>query len=126
MIKRSSNLKEKYLDGEILFKKYIEMGEDRTIQLLTEWAILQGMKSSKGKHPTEMGIWKAIWRWASTHKSQAWELVKDETFGSKKNRFKYNKEKWEQEMVSIRIPSAWQHPTNVKRDKFMREYGWIE
>lgn len=125
MADRNKNLRERYLNGERLFRKYIEMGESRSIILLTEWATFDGMTSSKGNKPTEMGVWKAIWRWASTHKSEAWNLVKGATFGSKHNRFTYNQERWEKEMIHIRIPSAWQHPTQAKKEKFMKEHGWI-
>jgi hypothetical protein len=122
---RNANLKEKYLDGEKLFRKYIEMGENRSVYLLCEYAIMKGMKSSTGQEPTVMGCWKAIWRWASIHKEEAWELVKNQTFGTSKKRFQYNKERWEKEMIEIRIPSAWQHTTHAKRDKFLKENGWI-
>lgn len=125
MTNRNANLREKYLDGEKLFRKYVEDGETRSIESLTDWAILKGMTSSSGQEPTKMGVWKAIWRWASTHKEQAWELVQDKTFGTKKNPFKYDKYRWEQEMIIIRIPSAWQHSTHAKRDKFLRDNGWV-
>lgn len=124
-MKRNPNLREKYLDGEKLFRKYIEMGENRSIGMLTEWSILEGMKSSKGHEPTQMGVWKAIWRWASTHKEQAWELIKDVTFGTKKNQFTYSKNEWIKDMMEVKIPSAWQHQTNAKYEKFLRENGWL-
>lgn len=125
MTNRSPNLREKYLDGEKLFRKYVEMGEGRTIELLTEWAILEGMQSSSGQKPTPMGIWKAIWRWASTHKDESWALVQGATFGRKSKLFKYDWKTWKWEMVNIRIPSAWQHPTQPKQDKFLKENGWV-
>ena len=125
MTEKYPNLTEKYLDAEKLFRKYIEMGEGRTIELLTEWAILEGMESSTGKKPTPMGVWKSIWRWASTHKDEAWELAKDHTFGTKANPFKYDWQRWKTEMIKIRIPTAWQHPTVAKKEKFMKEHGWL-
>lgn len=104
----------------------MEMGESRTIRDLVEWAKLQGMTSSRGDEPTAMGVWKAIWRWASTHKEEAWELMKDQTFGYKHNQYKYTRSTWEQDMIQIKIPSAWQHTTQSKKNKFLREHGWIE
>jgi hypothetical protein len=120
MTTRSPNLREKYLDGEKLFRKYFEMGESRSINLLTEWAITEGMTSSTGQEPTDMGIWKAMWRWASLkeNKDVAWKIA-----------FQHggctNPDEWEKEMVNIKIPSAWQHSTRAKRERFMRENGWI-
>ena len=115
---RNPNLREKYLDGEALFRKYWEMGEGRTIAMLTEWAILSGMKSAKGNEPTQMGIWKAMWRWASLKENRdcAWELVSQHT--------KMTQSQWIADMKIVKIPTAWQHPTNTKRDKFMKENGW--
>lgn len=117
---RSPNLREKYLDGERLFRKYFEMGETRTIVLLTEWAILEGMKSSKGTEPTPMGVWKAMWRWAS---------LKDNRVKAFKIAFQYgactNSDEWDDDMVKIKIPSAWQHNTDAKRNRFLKENGWI-
>jgi hypothetical protein len=118
------NLREKYLDSEKLFKKYIADGETRSISSLTEFAKLNGMKSSTGQEPTDMGVWKAIWRWASTHKDEAWNLVKNETFGSKHKKFKYDYKQWEEEMIYRIIKSAWQHPTNRKYQKFLKDNGW--
>lgn len=125
MADKTDNLREKYLDAEALFRKYIDDGETRTIKGLTEWARVQGMKSSNGDQPTEMGVWKAIWRWASTHKELAWELMKDQTFGYSKSRFKYTRETWEQDMIQVKIRSAWQHATQAKKNKFLRQHGWI-
>jgi hypothetical protein len=119
MANRNSNLREKYLDAELLFRRYWEMGEGRTIRLLTEWAITQGMTSSRGDKPTEMGVWKAMWRWASLKENQslAWSIVNKHKDMSYKN--------WEWDMKNVKIPSAWQHTTSAKREKFMRENGWL-
>jgi hypothetical protein len=117
---RNQNLREKYLDGEKLFRKYFEMGEGRTILLLTEWAILDGMKSSQGNEPTPMGVWKAMWRWASMKENRdlAWEIYKEHTGNDNFN-------VWKTDMIKIKIPTAWQHKSQVKREKFLRENGWI-
>jgi hypothetical protein len=120
MTNRSPNLREKYLDGEKLFRKYYEMGESRTINLLTEWAILDGMTSSTGKSPTPMGVWKSIWRWASLKENRdlAWKIYREHCG-------KFNYGEWKLDMIHIKIPSAWQHTSEVKRQKFLRENGWI-
>lgn len=124
MNQRNPNLREKYLDAERLFRKYVSDGVSRNIKSLTEWAIAEGMTSSNGGEPTPMGCWKAMWRWASTHKELAWELMKDETFGTKRRPIQYTREQWEADMILIKIPSAWQHTTKSKYDKFLREHGW--
>lgn len=117
---RNPNLQEKYLDGEKLFRQYFEMGESRSVYLLTEWAIMHGMKSSKGKNPTPMGVWKSIWRWASMgeNKHIAFDIAKQYlpliTW-----------EQWVKDMI-FKIESAWQHSTNSKKEKFLRENGWID
>jgi hypothetical protein len=113
-----ANLREKYLDAEKLFRKYWTDGETRSISSLVEWAKLQGMKSSRGEVPTEMGIWKAIWRWASMKEN------KDLAFQIAKDHQDIPWEQWKYNMIHTRIPSAWQHTNNAKREKFMRENGW--
>lgn len=127
MSNRNANLREKYLDAERLFRQYCEIGESRSISLLTEWAISQGMQSSSGNPPTPMGIWKAMWRWASMkeNKEKAWNIAKDHIFGTSLQRFKYTRDRWNKEMVLIRIPTAWQHQSEIKKQKFMKENGWI-
>lgn len=119
MKNRSPNLREKYLDGERLFRKYFEMGESGSFVLLAEWAILEGMKSSRGDEPTPMGCWKAMWRWASLKENQntAFKIISDATNISFPD--------WQKQMVKKFIPIAWQHPNPAKREKFLRENGWI-
>lgn len=117
---RNPNLREKYLNGEALFRKYWEMGDTRSVALLAEWAILQGMKSSKGTEPTIMGVWKAMWRWASLKENRetAWEIVSQHS--------QMTRSQWINDMLITKIPTAWQHPTNAKRDRFLRENGWAD
>lgn len=118
MSNRSPNLREKYLDAEKLFRKYWEMGEKRSINLLTEWAISQGIQSPSGKNPTPMGIWKAMWRWASLKENKDKALKIAQEFEA------INPDRWNKEMILIRIPTAWQHPSKVRRERFMKENGW--
>ena len=119
MAHRNPNLREKYLDGEKLFRKYWEMGEGRTIALLREWASLQGMKSSRGNEPTDMGVWKSMWRWASLKENRdtAWKIIQEHT--------NMTFQEYLSDMLITKIPTAWQHPTNAKRDRFLRENGWV-
>jgi hypothetical protein len=118
MKNRSPNLREKYLDGERLFRKYFEMGENKSIAMLVEWAILEGMKSSTGQEPTPMGVWKSIWRWASLkeNKALAYKIAKESGVNTKY---------WEHDMINKKIPAAWQHPTLIKQERFLKENGWI-
>jgi len=123
---RNPNLREKYLDGEKLFRKYFEMGEARTVQKLSRWAINEGMarrvkrtKDNPDGLPT-MGIWKAMWRWASLMENStiAWNIF---------NQYidTVSWEEYKQDMVTHKIKAAWQHPTDKKRNKFLKDNGWI-
>lgn len=118
-MKRNPNLREKYLDGEKLYRKYFEMGDAKTIDRLVRWSISQGMKSSKGNEPTHMGVWKAMWRWASLkeNKEIAWEIFRHYNFNSLRA-------EWDKDMVDNKIKAAWQHPTDAKYRRFLKENGW--
>jgi len=116
-----TNKVNKYLDGETLFREYY-LGGKNTIVTLTEWAILEGMISSKGNKPTQMGIWKSMWRWASLkeNKETAWQIIQSSLNGKAPKR-----EHWEYDMIHVKIPSAWQHSTQRKLNKFLKKNGWI-
>ena len=111
--KRYLNLKEKYMDGGELYRKYWEMGDARNIARLVKY-----VQSKTGTKPTHMGVWKSMWRWASLKENRdiAWEIYQkwndDVTF-----------EKWTVMMVE-RIRKAWQHPTDAKYNKFIKDNGW--
>ncbi len=62
--------KHSYLDGEILYKKYFSLGEATGFSKLTNFAISQKMFNEHGYKPTRMGVWKAMWRWASLKENQ--------------------------------------------------------
>lgn len=113
------NLKEKYLDGELLFRKYYEMGEARSIERLRRFATSQGMTSSTGKEPTPMGVWKAMWRWASLKENcqAAYEIYHKWTF----KEF----DEWEKDMLKT-IKTAWQFTTVAKYQRFLKQNGWSE
>lgn len=127
MNKRPNNLKDKsYLNGEKLFRKYFEMGEAKSVSRLAAWAIADGMakpiKQTK-QNPNglpNMGVWKSMWRWASLKENRdtAWKIYKE-------SQGKMSWEEWVTDMVETKIPTAWQPPTHAKRDKFLRENGWL-
>lgn len=126
-MKKYPNLKEGYLDGEKLFRKYYEMGEAKSTQKLARWAISVGMAShtTPSKHNKEglptMGVWKAMWRWATLKENKGTAFHIAITNSSKKPTM----EEWIRDMIETKIPTAWQHPTDAKKDKFLRENGWL-
>ena len=94
------------------------MGDAKSIGRLTKYAISMDMTSSTGQKPTQMGIWKAMWRWASLKENSkiAWEIVKE-----------YNAyQSWADFVSDMRekILTAWQHPNPNKYEKFLKENGW--
>ena len=114
-MQRNPNLRESYLDGEILFKKYFEMGAAKTVERLRRFAVSQGMKSKDGNDPTPMGVWKSMWRWASLKENhtKAWGIY------SKNNPDKTWND-WESDLVS-NMRTAWQHSNLAKYLRFLRE-----
>lgn len=119
------NLKEKYLDGELLFRKYYEMGDARSINRLSRWAIAEGMaKPTKvsRKNPyglPTMGVWKAMWRWASLKDNcqVAFEIYRKWTGN--------DIDDWNEHMLKT-IKTAWQFTTVAKYQRFLKQNGWIE
>lgn len=114
MIKqRNPNLRESYLDGEELFYKYFEMGDAKSIPRLVIFM------QKKGIQTTDMGVWKSMWRWASLkeNKVAAYRIYKD--FGGEASW-----EQWVDDMKDI-IRTAWQHQTDAKYNRFLRDNGWI-
>ena len=111
--------KETYLNGDVLFRKYYEMGDAKSITRLRKFAISQGMVSSTGKEPTDMGVWKAMWRWASLKENayKAWEIY------SNRDGQECNFDEWV-EVMKKTIRAAWQHPTEAKYNRFLKENGW--
>lgn len=79
-MKKRSNpiLDKKYLDGEQLFKVYWqEMGSARSTVRLQRWCLSHSIVNPKTQNvPTRMGLWKAMWRWASENREQAKEIWK--------------------------------------------------
>ena len=116
---REDNLQKRYLDGEILYRKYFELGDAGTFVRLRRFAESERMVSPSGNPPTLMGIWKSMWRWASLiqNKETAWEIYKV-----------YNpdisRETWNQMMLE-KISKAWQFKSITKQDRFLKENGWL-
>lgn len=124
---RNPNLRESYLDGEKLFRKYFEMGEARSTVRLATWAVSIGMarpvkKGSKNnKHGLPvMGVWKAMWRWATVKENfqAAWEIYRQYVPNASWTEYR-------QDIIDSKVRAAWQHPTEAKRNKFLRENGWL-
>ena len=62
----------KFMDGEALFKRYIEMGKGGSIAKLARFAQQQGWNNPKtGKMPTRVGVWCSMWRWALRNPQEA-------------------------------------------------------
>ena len=112
--------KETYLNGEVLFRKYYEMGDAKSITRLRKFAISQGMMSSTGKEPTDMGVWKAMWRWASLKENRdaAWMIAINDYLSHGKDAVCFRND------VIKTIRAAWQHPTEAKYNRFLKENGW--
>ena len=127
-------LRENYLDGEKLFLKYFEMGEATSIPRLVNYATSENMLSPEGKKPTPMGVWKAMWRWASLkeNKDRAFEVfshyVKNYGWRFPDTDLPWDsddpRELWHQFMMKT-IKSAWQFGTQSRLNRFLHKNGWI-
>ena len=100
------------MDGGVLYRKYWEMGDARSIGRLVKY-----VEGKTGTKPTHMGVWKAMWRWASLRENRdlAWEIY------SQWN--EVTLEQWQSDMLE-RIRQAWQHTNKSKYEKFIKENGW--
>ncbi len=116
--KQEDNLQEKYMDGEVLFRKYFEMGDAKSFLRLRNFCVSKGMVSPTGSAPTAMGMWKSMWRWASLkeNKDTAWEVYRE-----------FNQEvSYEDWVTSMKdkIKKAWQYRTKSRYERFLRDNGW--
>ena len=70
----------KYLDGEQLFAVYWqEMGDGRSTIRLQRWCLAHSIVNPKTLNvPTRMGLWKAMWRWATENQNKAYEIWKSQ------------------------------------------------
>lgn len=123
---------ESFLDGEKLFEHYFAMGNAASISLLAKFALTQGMKDSKGNGPTNMGVWKAMWRWASMkdNKSKAFTIFSNfiDQYGWEDNSdYPWDggnrMELWHRFMLQ-KIRSAWQYRNDAAYNRFLQRNGW--
>ena len=107
------------MDGEVLYRKYFELGDAASFVRLQRFAEFKGMVDSKGNIPTLMGIWKSMWRWASLleNKETAWSIYHQYDPSM-------SREDWDR-MMAEKIKKAWQFPTPSRYNKFMKENGWM-
>lgn len=85
MTKKTNFPHMRYMDGEYLFQYYFQtMGEARSLpKLVAHCKENYIIHPETGKPPTRMGIYKAIWRWATKKENQqtAWEIYKNSQLG---------------------------------------------
>lgn len=125
--------KERFLDGEKLFRHYCAMGDAKSISTLARWAVAEGMVSQSGNVPTRMGVWKAMWRWASLkeNKDVAYNILLQSSLDMKRDdgwwkdyfRAEITREEWDKMMLQ-KIKSAWQYPTKSMYERFLKKNGW--
>lgn len=115
---KTKNLRESYLDGEALYRKYFEV-EGFSYQRLQKYAVLMEMVSPDGNPPTLMGVWKSMWRWASLkeNKETAWQIYQHLHPEAKRS-------EWDLLMLD-RIRKAWQYRTEARYTRFLRDNGWL-
>lgn len=55
----------KFLDGEMIFKRYAYLGRAASFSILRKWLIGQGVRNPvTNQPPCRMAIWNSMWRWA--------------------------------------------------------------
>lgn len=132
-------IKDPYLPGEELYKYYFSMGAGASIQRLAKWAIANGKAKpvppayqNKQGLPA-MGVWKAMWRWASmkNNKTDAYLVFKDyvKNYGWLDDTdfpweigTEISWQDWCNFMLR-KIKTAWQYPPG-RYARFLRENGW--
>lgn len=113
------------MDGEYLFKYYFEtMGESRSLIKLIEHCKTEYMiHPEQGKPPTKMGIYKAIWRWATVkeNQSKAWEIYKNCELGGEWKKIEDSIE-WIS-FLKERVSSAYQYDAKTYK-RFLVRNGY--
>lgn len=67
--------KVKFLDGETVFKKYVEFGSAGSYNMLQKYSVVAGwVHPITKKPPTKMGLWATMWRWALRYPDNARKL----------------------------------------------------
>lgn len=125
-------IRQSYLDGEKLYRRWFEMGAGASAIRLQRWAVTEGMLSPEGNVPSVMGVWKAMWRWASLkeNKDVAKELFLD-FVRNREWRLKDLDLPWDGDPDELwrlfmlqKIETAWQF-TPARNKRFLKENGWI-
>lgn len=133
-------LKQPYMNGELLYRKYFSMGAGASATRLARWAVSVGMAKSIKKTNINrdgapvMGVWKAMWRWASMreNKELAYQIFSDhlDQFGWEQDTdFLWDdytqprQDIWHKFMLK-KIQTAWQFNPN-RHERFLRENGWL-
>ena len=94
----------KYLNGEELFRKYWSLGDKGSITKVRHWLDERGTKSKlTGTTPTDMTIWKAMWRWAIRNEKTSFDIV----INYYRDNGEYlNEELWHQELIKKSISAC--------------------
>ena len=108
------------LDGELVFRKYWEMGRGASWLKVKRWFETQGYVSSTGQPYLRMTLWKSAWRWAVQNSEKAYGIVQETLV-------QYNdsmsKVEWEQELIE-KGATAFQNLKYYRAlKKHIREHG---
>lgn len=115
--------RKKYLDGEMLFKKYwTEMGTARTYDALIRFCIANDIVNPfTGKPPNRMSVSKAMWRWAVRKKN--FEVGYEIVNAAMKDEAKFmSKEEW-REFLYEKVGMAYQHDSAGYK-RFLKRNGY--
>lgn len=116
----------KYMDGEYLFRYYFQtMGEARSFPKLIEHCRAEYViHPESGSPPTKMGLYKAMWRWATRKQNQriAFDIYQNSELGEEYEYF----ETWEDwlDFLKDRIASAHQFAKPNEYRNFLRDNGY--
>lgn len=133
-------LKDPYIAGKDLYEYYFSMGEAASIARLARWALANGKAKPVKKGPFNpeglpmMGVWKAMWRWASlgVNKNEAYSHFQvyvlkygwlDDTDFPWPVGTVISLKDWH-DFMQKKIRTAWQYEP-VRHERFLRENGWI-
>lgn len=132
--------KEPYLSGEELYRYYFSMGDGASIQRLAKWAVSEDKAKSvrisyRNKEGLPfMGVWKAMWRWASLkeNRNEAYLIFSD--YVRKYGWLDDTDFPWEAgSVVSLsdwhrfmlkKIKTAWQFKKESYHKRFLLRNGW--
>lgn len=115
------------MDGEYLFRYYFQtMGEARSFPKLIEHCRTEYViHPESGSPPTKMGLYKAMWRWATRKQNQrtAFDIYQNSELGDEYDYF----ETWEDwlDFLKGRIASAHQFAKPNEYRNFLRDNGYV-